>query len=160
MSNPVSVQPGTADLYETDLCLWTERQAALLRAGRWREVDALHLAEEIESVGGSQKSEIRNRLVVLLLHLLKWEFQPEKRKYGWRASIIDQRLQIAGVIEVSPSLRGWPDHVVAATYRQAVVGAASETGLPEKAFPATCPYAISEILDIGFYPGLPEADVV
>ena len=160
MSKPVPVRADAADLYETDLCLWTERQAALLRAGRWLEVDAVHLAEEIECVGGSQKSEIRNRLVVLLLHLLKWEFQPEKRKYGWRVSIIEQRLQIAGLIEVSPSLRTWPDPVLGTAYRQAIVGAVGEIGLPEKTFPPTCPYGMPDILDMGFYPGRPEADVV
>jgi len=159
----VNPSPGRLPLtqipYETDLYLWTQAQAALLRNGRPREIDWHHLAEEIESVGGSQKSEIRNRLAILLQHLLKWEFQPEKRKYGWRASIVEQRLQIDGLIEVSPSLRSWPEAVLAKSYRLARTRAADETGLPENGFPETCPYSLALILDEGFYPGPPGPDV-
>lgn len=153
MSKVALSPPAGDDLYETDLYLWTQAQAALLRGGRRQEIDWHHLAEEIESVGGSQKSEIRNRLTVLLQHLLKWEFQPEQRKYGWRASIVEQRLQIDGLIDVSPSLRPWPDAVLAKSYRLARIRAADETGLPERTFPEACPYSLALILDDGFYPG-------
>lgn len=149
-----------SDLYETDLCLWTEQQSALLRAGRVSEIDRLNLAEEIESLGGSQKSEIRSRLAVLLLHLLKWEFQPEKRKYGWRTTIVGQRIRIDGLVDTSPSLRSWPERVMQSAYRIATLGASSETRLPEKTFPKTCPYSVEQILDLAFYPGIPEDDVV
>jgi hypothetical protein len=141
------------ELYETDLYLWTQDQAALLRAGRRQDVDWHHLAEEIESLGGSQKSEIRNRLAVLLQHLLKWEFQPEHRKYGWRAAIVEQRLQIDGLLEVSPSLRAWPETVLTKAYQLGRVRAASETGAAEQTFPSSCPYTLAQILDDGFYPG-------
>ena len=117
------------------------------------EIDLHHLAEEIEGVGGSQKSEIRNRLAILLQHLLTWEFQPESRKYGWLASIVEQRLQIDGLIDVSPSLRAFPGLVLTKSYRLARVRAADETGLGERAFPETCPYALEQILDDRFYPG-------
>ncbi|TXM67784.1 DUF29 domain-containing protein [Methylobacterium sp. WL69] len=147
------------DLYDTDLYLWTQAQAALLRTGRRRDIDWHHLAEEIESVGGSQKSEIRNRLAILLQHLLKWEFQPEKRKYGWRASIVEQRLQIDGLVDVSPSLKSWPDAVLPKTYRLARVRVADETGLSEGTFPENCPYAMAQILDEGFCPGPMAPDV-
>lgn len=152
--------PARDDLYTTDLCLWTEEQAALLRAGRWPDLDRANVAEEIESLGGSQKAEIRSRLAILLLHLLKWEFQPEKRKYGWRASILEQRIRIDDLIDVSPSLQSWPGAVLAKAYSVAVLGAASETGLPGSVFPKSCPYAIEQIRDLGFYPGTPETDVV
>ncbi|KQU02329.1 hypothetical protein ASG60_17790 [Methylobacterium sp. Leaf469] len=141
------------DLYDTDLYLWTQAQAALLRTSRRQDIDWHHLAEEIESVGGSQKSEIRNRLAILLQHLLRWEFQPEKRKYGWRASIVEQRLQIDGLVDVSPSLRSWPETVLAKSYRLARVRAADETGLPEATFPEVCPNFMAQLLDDGFYPG-------
>ena len=149
-----------SDLYETDLCLWTEQQSALLRAGRVSEIDRLNLAEEIESLGGSQKSEIRSRLAVLLLHLLKWEFQLEKRKYGWRTTIVGQRIRIDGLVDTSPSLRSWPERVMQSAYRIATLGASSETRLPEKTFPKICPYSVEQILDLAFYPGIPEDDVV
>ena len=146
--------------YDTDLSLWAEQQASLMRLGRWQDIDAENVAEEVESVGSSQKSAIRSRLLVLVLHLLKWEFQPEKRKYGWRATIIEQRIQIEDVIETSPSLHTWPDHVLAKVYQNAVLKAADDTGMPEDAFPATCPYTIAQILDARFYPGTLEKDIV
>lgn len=152
--------PPGQDLHETDLYLWTQAQAALLRAGRWQDVDLNHLAEEIESLGGSQKSEIRNRLAILIQHLLKWEFQPQKRKYGWRASIVEQRLQIDGLLDVSPSLKAWPEVVLAKSYRLACVRAAEETGLSARGFPETCPYSLQQIMDDGFYPGPVEPEVL
>lgn len=160
MSNAALSPPPGRDLYELDLYLWTQAQAALLRAGRWQEVDLHQLAEEIEGVGGSQKSEIRNRLAILLRHLLKWELQPQKRKYGWRSSIVEQRLQVAGLIEVSPSLKGWPREVLPNAYRLAHVRAAEETGLSERSVPEVCPYELDQILDDRFYPGPTEPKVV
>ncbi|KQO73487.1 DUF29 domain-containing protein [Methylobacterium sp. Leaf89] len=141
------------ELYETDLYSWTQDQAALLRAGRRQDIDWHHIAEEIESLGGSQKSEIRARLAVLLQHLLKWELQPEQRKYGWRASIVEQRLQIEGLLEVSPSLRAWPETVLSKAYQLGRVRAASEAGLAEQTFPSPCPYTLAQIRDDDFYPG-------
>ncbi|GJE60497.1 DUF29 domain-containing protein [Methylobacterium trifolii] len=152
--------PPAESPYGTDLYLWAEAQAALLRAGRRQEIDVANLAEEIASVGASQKSEIRSRLAVLIAHLLKWEYQPEKRKYGWRATLMEQRLQIEGLIEVSPSLKPWPEAVLGKAYRLARVRAADDTGLPDGAFPADCPYAIGQILDASYYPGAPEREVV
>lgn len=159
MSKAAVSPPVSQDLYETDLYLWTQTQAALLRAGRRQDIDWHHLAEEIESLGGSQKSEIRNRLAVLWQHLLKWEFQPQKRKYGWRASIVEQRLQIEGLLEVSPSLKSWPEAALAKAYRLGRVRAAGETGLAESVFPAACPYSLAQVLDDRFYPGPSEPAV-
>ncbi|WP_375453562.1 DUF29 domain-containing protein [uncultured Methylobacterium sp.] len=160
MSNAALSPPLGQDLYEADLYLWTQAQASLLRAGRRGDIDLHHLAEEIEGVGGSQKSEIRNRLAILLQHLLKWEFQPEKRRYGWRASIVEQRLQIDGLVDLSPSLRHVPDLVLTKSYPLARVRAAEETGLDERAFPEICPYATAQILNDGFYPGPTETEMV
>ncbi|KQT89062.1 DUF29 domain-containing protein [Methylobacterium sp. Leaf466] len=159
LSPPPGRTPPEQALYEADLYLWTQAQAALLRAGQRQAIDWHHLAEEIESLGGSQKSEIRNRLAVLLQHLLKWEFQPQKRKYGWRVSIVEQRLQIEGLIDVSPSLGSWPEAVLDKAYRLGHVRAAGETGMAERLFPATCPYTLAQVLDEDFYPGPAEPDV-
>ncbi|GJD64892.1 DUF29 domain-containing protein [Methylobacterium frigidaeris] len=90
---------------ETDYFLWTQEQAALIRAGRWAALDREALAEEIAGLGGSQKSEIRSRLTVLLHHLLKWEFKLQQRRYGWRATIVEQRVSLDDVVTMSPSLR-------------------------------------------------------
>lgn len=145
---------------ETDYFLWTQEQAALIRAGRWSALDREALAEEIADLGGSQKSEIRSRLTVLLQHLLKWEHQPQQRKYGWRATIVEQRVSLDDVVTMSPSLRVWPAEVLSKAYRLARVRAADETGLPERSFPPDCPYTLAQILDERFYPGPEEPDVV
>ena len=155
-----ALSPPPAVSYDDDLCLWAEQQAALLRDGRWRQIDAANVAEEVESVGSSQKSAIRSRLVILIMHLLKWEFQPEMRKYGWRATIIEQRIRIDDLIETSPSLRTWADQALAKAYRLAVLRAVDDTGLSEDVFPRLCPYTVEGILDAGFLPGKLETDVV
>ncbi|HZP19820.1 MAG TPA: DUF29 domain-containing protein [Bauldia sp.] len=149
----------TAPTYQSDFYAWTQDQAARLREARPNSIDWENVAEEIESVGGSEKREIRSRLKVLLKHLLKWEFQPEKRKYGWRVTIDYQRDMIAAAVEVSPSLRRFPAEVLADSYRLAVYEAIDDTGLPPRAFPEMSPYSIVQALDRTFFPGPAEPDV-
>lgn len=139
--------------YEADYAQWCAEQGALLRAGRVDVLDLENLAEEIESLGRSDKREIRSRLKELLLHLLKWQFQPGKRKGGWRASIVEQRDELKQLLEESPSLRALPSLALAALYPVARAKAADETGLAEAAFPKNCPYSVEEVLDDGFFPG-------
>jgi hypothetical protein len=144
--------PKPDDLYERDFYAWTQEQASKLRARAHNTVDWENVAEEIEGVGASEKREIRNRLKVLILHLLKWRYQPERRKEGWRLTIDEQRDSIAAVIEDSPSLQSFPADVAARSYRDAVRKAHDETGLPVDAFPAENPFTIAEVLDAGFLP--------
>jgi hypothetical protein len=141
--------------YETDYAQWCAEQGALLRSGRVDAVDRENLAEEIESLGRSDKREIRSRLKELLLHLLKWHFQPGKRKGGWRASIVEQRDELKQLLEESPSLRDLPSLALARSYRVARAKAADETGLAEAKFPDDCPYSVDDILDDDFFPGPP-----
>ncbi len=144
--------------YEADYAQWCAEQGALLREGRLSDLDRENLAEEIESLGRSDRREVQSRLKELLLHLLKWHFQPEKRKGGWRASILDQRTQLKELLEESPSLRSLPGKEIEKWHRIARLKAADETGLPEGKFPVRCPYTIEEILDDDFLPGSPSAD--
>lgn len=137
---------------EVDYALWSAEQGALLRAGRLDMLDRENLAEEIESLGRSDRREIENRLKVLLVHLLKWRYQPEGQGGSWRATIRGQREQIAKVIKESPSLRGHPAKSLAEEYAYAVPEAADETGLSEEVFPAKCPFAIEQILDLSWLP--------
>lgn len=141
--------------YEEDFARWSAEQAALLRAGRFDAVDLENVAEEIESLGRSDRREIRNRQEVLLRHLLKWEFQPDKRKAGWRSTILEQRRQIKLLIEESPSLQAYPVSQLAWCYGLARSKAADEAGLPESMFPEECPYEARQILDEAFLPGSP-----
>ena len=144
--------PRNATAYDEDFFAWTEEQARLLRAGEVAEIDTLNLAEEIESVGRSDRREIRSRLMVLLAHLLKWRFQPEARSASWLSTVREQRDQIEAIFEDSPSLRPVIGEALSRAYKRARTVAAEETGLPETTFPAECPFTPEQILAEEFLP--------
>ena len=139
-------------LYETDFYAWTQRQAELLRAAEFSEVDWNNLIEEIETLGRSDKRELISRLEVLLMHLLEWQFQAQKRGKSWRATIAEQRRRLRGLLAESPSLRAQLDEFVTNTYPDAVQAAAIETGLPTQTFPLQCPWRAAQIMDEEFWP--------
>jgi hypothetical protein len=132
--------------------VWTQEQAALLREGKARDLDWTNLAEEIDSVGRSQKHAVRSQLVRLLLHLLKWRDEPTHRGQSWQDSISDARTQIALTIEDSPSLRHFPREALAFAYRHARRKASLETRVPLATFPDTCPWDVEQVLDDAFFP--------
>jgi hypothetical protein len=138
--------------YDGDFFAWAMDQARLLEARRADALDWTNLAEEIRSVGNAEKSEIENRLLVLLVHLLKWQYQPSGRKGGWAATIREQRRRITKRILQSPSLRTYPGEVLDEEYADARLNAADETGLAENVFPKACPYTIEQVLDGDFWP--------
>jgi hypothetical protein len=140
------------NLYEQDFCAWTEEQARLLRGGRLADIDAEHIAEEIETLGASERRELESRLKVLLLHLLKWRYQPDRRSSGWTGTIDEQRDQIETLLRQSPSMRRLVDEYVAYAYTKARRSALHETGLAADVFPVQCPFSESEILDPEFWP--------
>jgi len=139
--------------YDEDFALWAAEQGALIRAGKFDRVDLENVAEEIESLGRSNKQEIHSRLTTILIHLLKWEFQPQLASGSWLASIAIGRDEIAKLIEDSPSLSAFPETILERAYRAAPRVAAAETGLPLSNFPKTCPYTIDQVLDDDFWPG-------
>jgi hypothetical protein len=141
-----------ADLYEQDFYAWTEAQAALLKAGRLGELDLPNLLEEIESMGISQRAELKSRLRVLLMHLLKWRFQPEARSSGWKGTINEQRICLELLLETSPSLVRFLPEDVPAMYSKARRIASDETGLPLATFPETCPFTVEQVLDLRYRP--------
>lgn len=150
MANP---QPQIVpSLYDTDFYHWTQTMAAALRQGRWQELDPDNLAEEIESLGRSDKRALKHRLEVLLMHLLKWQYQPEKRSNSWRATIIEQRLRIIDLLNDSPSLKPYLEAEYANGYGNACKLAAAETGLEATAFPNQCPFTLKTIMREGFLP--------
>jgi hypothetical protein len=142
-----------APAYEGDYFAWSQDQAARIRAADPKGIDWENVAEEIESLGRSQKTKIRNRLRVLLVHLLKWEYQPKRRSLSWQSTISEQRTHIEGVIEDSPSLRRFPSEIVEATYPSARERAALETKMPLNTFPDSLPYSVKQVLDHRFMPG-------
>ena len=140
-------------LHDNDFYAWSLEQAALLRAGRVGEADLATIAEEIESMGKTEKRELVSRLTVLLLHLLKWERQPAGRSNSWRLSIANARDEIADLLEDNPSLKAIIDDVMASAYRYARRKAAIEMDMAEDTFPVQCPWNFARAMDEGFWPG-------
>jgi len=141
-----------ANLYDHDFYAWANQQAALLRAGDLSAADIGHIAEEIESMGRTEKRELVSRLAILLVHLLKWRFQPGLRGNSWRYSIIVQRRDLARHLADNPSLKAKLDEAMEDAYGNARYGAAGETGLAEDTFPPSCPWPFERIMDAEFWP--------
>ena len=137
----------TTATYETDFYLWTQQQADLLRQGQFNrvELDLANIAEEIESMGKRDRRAIGGYLQNVLMHLLKWQYQPQRRSTSWRLSIRNGREQLLDLLEESPSLKPQLDYFLQKEYPRARNNAADETGLPLTAFPEECPFTIEQI---------------
>lgn len=136
-----------AAAYDRDFFAWTLEQAHLLRAGCLSEIDAANLAEEIEAMGRSVRREIRSRLLVLDVHLLKWCHQPALRTPSWRHTIRTQRDEIGETLAESPSLGAFAREHFPSAYRKARLDAADATGLPLKTFAPEPPWSLEQALD-------------
>ncbi|HEX6141451.1 MAG TPA: DUF29 domain-containing protein [Geminicoccaceae bacterium] len=137
--------------YESDLYAWTQDQAALLRARRADAIDWDNLTQEIERLGRRDRRELGSRLAVVLLHLLKWQFQPGRRGSSWQKSIQTQRREIAAILKQRPSLRREVPELMMDAFRYALEDAQEQTVLPGRAFPS-CPYAPQQVLHRGYMP--------
>ena len=144
--------PAKSPLYDQDFFAWSRQQAELLRAGDLARADIEHIAEEIESMGRTEKRELISRLTVLLLHLLKWRYQRDNRGASWEASIRVQRNRLADHLDDNPSLKPLLPQSLTSAYRDAVLEAIAETGLPGATFPATCPWTVEQTLHAEFWP--------
>jgi hypothetical protein len=144
--------PVKSPLYDRDFFAWSRQQAELLRAGKLAEADVEHIAEEIDGMGRTEKRELINRLSVLLLHLLKWRYQPEKCGPSWEANIRVQRNRLADHLEDNPSLKPLLPQALLSAYRDAVLEAVAETGLAGSTFPELCPWTIEQVLDARIWP--------
>lgn len=134
------------NLYERDYYLWIEDVLKKIQEKRWDEMDWENLWEEIDDMGKSQKQRLTNNLRILLMHLLKWEFQPQKRTNSWKSTIIEHRRRILEQLESSPSLKNLLNSNLEATYQKARKDASLETNLALNTFPNQCPYTIERIL--------------
>jgi hypothetical protein len=135
-----------SDLYETDFYGWTKEQVTLLKEQQWAQLDTLNLIEEIESLGRKERQELRNRIGILLGHLLKWQFQADKRSNSWLGTIREQRVQIRLLLQDSPSLKSYLDEVFLAAYELGSALAIRETQLGEQVFPEECPYTLEQVM--------------
>ncbi|WP_414528580.1 DUF29 domain-containing protein [Nodularia chucula] len=138
--------------YEQDFLLWTEQQAELLKKGHWTELDIENLVEEIEALGRSEQKELGSYLQVLLMHLLKCQYQPKRRTKSWDSTLSNCRNQIQDCLEDTPSLQRYLQDSVwrKKYYRRACRDAAKETQISAETFPAECLFIIEQILDPSF----------
>ena len=138
--------------YEEDLSAWSYEQASLLRTRQSDGLDWDNLAEEIEWMVGRDRRELKNRLRIILVHLLKWQGQPGKRGTSWRKSLRTQRGHIRDLLQQSPSLRRLVPELVREAFPDAVKDAVDETGLPPDRFPVDCPYTSDDVLREEYLP--------
>lgn len=138
--------------YKADFNLWIEQTTQLLRSHRWQEVDVEYLIEEVQGLGKSERRAIASQLTRLLLHLLKWQYQPQRRSDSWLDSITDSRTQIELTIEDSPSLKSYPTEQLEESYQRARRQAAKQTGMLISVFPEECPYFLELVLDEDWLP--------
>ena len=138
--------------HDTDFYTWTQEQSALLKQGRFMDADVENLIEELESMGISERRELTNRLAVLLAHLLKWQYQPERRGKSWQATVKEQRQRVMRVLRQNPGLKSSLGESIEDAYSDAIQIAIRETGLDETTFPTVNPWDIAQVLDNDFWP--------
>ena len=127
-------------LYALDFFAWTQDQADALRRRSVNEIDWENLLEEVESLGRQERSELRSHLVILLTHLLKWRYQPERRSRSWALTVAEQRIEAQRVLRDNPSLNPQIADLLTDAYETARLRAARETRRPKAAFPPESPF--------------------
>lgn len=146
------IQTSHKSLYETDFVQWVEATVTQLRSQDYEAVDWANLIEEIEDMSRRERKALKSNLIVVLLHLLKWQFQPEQQAGSWRSSIREHRRRLNEDLKDSPSLVPYLQEVFAECYTNAREQAADETGLSLTTFPDVCPYTVEQALDANFLP--------
>ena len=141
-----------SSLASTDFDRWVAQTSQLLRDHRWQEIDVPQLIEELEELGKRERRALVSQLTRLVLHLLKWQFQPERRSDSWLDSITDARTQIELSLVDSPSLKAYPAEKLAESYLRARRQAAKQTKLAIETFPEDCPFEIADILTEDWLP--------
>ncbi len=141
-----------SQLYETDFNLWIEQTINNLKNGNLEALDLDHLIEEISDIGRNNRREVFSRLKVLLMHLLKWKYQPENRTNSWTNTIDEQREQLELILKDSPSLKPYLGDIFSECYEKAVRSAVNETNLPKQTFPVDCPFTQEQVLDGDYFP--------
>ena len=147
-----TLQKQEVALYDQDFNLWLLEQVELLSQKRFDKLDLDNLIEEIDAIARKDKREVKSRLTILLVHLLKYRYQAQKQSRSWLGTTDEQRNELELVFEDSPSLRAYAFSVLESAYAKARKRAAKETSLELKTFPATCPYSLEQVLDEDFFP--------
>jgi Domain of unknown function DUF29 len=146
-------------LYETDYYAWIQEQVRALRDGRPEHLDSENVAEELEDLGKNLRRELQSRIEVILAHMLKLVYQPEKRTPSWGNTIHEQRMRLEDLLAKNTSLRSHLDETMFDAFRYARVAAGTEMGLTiresRRLFPVDCPWTRAEILNASFLPKNP-----
>ena len=140
------------DLYDQDYYLWIMRTIELLNKKKFSELDLTNLVEEIEDMGKSEKKSITSNLRILLMHLLKYKYQSDKRTHSWLFTIVEHRKRLQEAFKVSPSLRRYYEEVFLDCYQDARELASAETGLSMQIFSEVCPFTPEEALNPNYLP--------
>jgi hypothetical protein len=137
-------------LYETDFVAWAEQQAAFLELGEFEQLDLANLVDEVLDLSKRERQALYSNLKIILLHLLKWNYQPAMRSNSWKASIREHRQRVARQLKDSPSLKPYLQEIFTDCYQDARFLAVDETELPEDTFPSDCPFSVSSTLNPDF----------
>ena len=140
------------NLHDQDFYAWTQEQARLIKDNLLGKLDLIHLQEELISMGASERRELDSRLSVLLMHLLKWKYQPARQCKSWIRTIKIQRIEVIKHLKSNPSLRAVAGEYLLDAYDTAILKAAEETNLDDDVFPTSCEWTIDQVLDDNFYP--------
>ena len=139
------------DLYNTDFYAWTQEQSEYIKNHAWAYLDDINLIEELESLGNKERQKLKSRLRILLAHLLKWQYQPQKRSNSWMATIREQREEIEELLDRNPSLKPFLETALIEAYPKGRHLAVQETNLPYEVFPDVCPYLSNQVMSQNFW---------
>ena len=139
-------------LYDRDYLAWVETTLQRLKQKDYDSVDWDNLIEEISDMSRSEKRRLTGNLIIVLLHLLKWQYQFDRRSRSWESSIAEHRRRLIEALDTSPSLNLFMKEALPNAYANSTKQAAIETGLSRQTFPVNCPYEIAQILDDKFLP--------
>lgn len=153
--NPVSSQP---QLYDQDYYLWLKTTQEQLATGNFSALDIANLVEELADMGKREKRALESNLTILIMHLLKYQYQPQKRSNSWRFTIREHRRRLEKIFKDSPSLRQYFTQVFNECYQDARELAAAETGLPLETFPTQNPFTEEDTLNPAFFPSSDNGD--
>jgi hypothetical protein len=146
------LKPLAPTLYEIDYLQWIETTVQQLQGQNYGAVDWENVIEELADMGRSERRALKSNLIVILVHLLKWEFQSDRRSGSWEGSIIEHRRRVQEALSESPSLKPYIESILAESYVQAAKQARAETGLPITTFPSLCPYSLDQVIKDDFLP--------
>jgi len=152
LDRPTLITADLSDLYNQDYAQWLDITVAQLRSGQFASVDLVNLVEELESMGRSEKRALSSNLQIVLMHLLKYRYQPEKRSHSWLFTLYEHRDRLLEILEDSPSLQSYLNETFTQSYAKARKKAALETGLPIDTFPEAVPFALESVLDVDYLP--------